>query len=180
VTRIERRRLRITDLDADDGSYHDIDPESEADPPRMTAPDGTAGRRDGGRATEPHSLVTRLPAATGSGERGIDRLEVVVDGWRYRFQVEDAQRARLRDRARRAAAEHGPATPQTIRAQIPGRVVSVAVAPGDRVVLGQPLLAIEAMKMENEVRAPRAGIVERIGVAAGDRVELGEELARIV
>ena len=47
-----------------------------------------------------------------------------------------------------------------VKAQIPGRVVRLWVEEGDTVEAGQRLLAIEAMKMENEVRAPRAGTVE--------------------
>jgi pyruvate carboxylase len=55
-------------------------------------------------------------------------------------------------------------------------VASVAVAPGDDVAAGQQLLVIEAMKMQNELRAPRDGRVERVAVGAGTRVELGELL----
>ncbi len=54
--------------------------------------------------------------------------------------------------------------------------MSVAVAIGDDVEAGQRLLSVEAMKMENELRAPRAGIVERIAVGPGQTVELGDTL----
>ena len=106
-------------------------------------------------------------------------FEVVVDGWRFEFDVEDAERAELRARAtsgRDAAAHDGPIE---VRAIIPGRVVSVAVNPGDAVTAGGRLLAVEAMKMENEVRAPRDGIVERVAVGPGDTVELGDVLVVI-
>ena len=63
-----------------------------------------------------------------------------------------------------------------IKAQIPGRVVRLWVAVGDAVEPGQRLLAVEAMKMENEVRAARAGTVESIGATLGGTVELGDEL----
>ena len=66
-----------------------------------------------------------------------------------------------------------------VKAQIPGRVVRLWVAEGDTVEAGQRLLAIEAMKMENEVRAPRAGTVESIRVAADSSVELGDELLTV-
>ena len=55
-------------------------------------------------------------------------------------------------------------------------MVSVAVAVGDGVEAGQRLLSVEAMKMENELRAPRAGTVERIAVGPGQTVELGDTL----
>ena len=66
-----------------------------------------------------------------------------------------------------------------VKAQIPGRVGRLWVAEGDTVEAGQRLLAIEAMKMENEVRAPHAGTVESVRVAAGSSVELGDELLRM-
>jgi biotin carboxyl carrier protein len=55
----------------------------------------------------------------------------------------------------------------------------LAVSVGDEVALGDRLLSIEAMKMENEVRAPRSGTVEAIAVQAGQGVERGDELLRI-
>ena len=57
--------------------------------------------------------------------------------------------------------------------------MSVAVAAGDDVVAGQRLLAVEAMKMENELRSPRAGTVDRVATAVGQTVELGDPLVVI-
>ena len=124
-----------------------------------------------------HPIV--LPAARPSGARGRAALEVVVAGWRFELDVEDAYLADLRERAtssREAAIHHGPTE---VRAIIPGRVVSVAVEAGDTVVAGQRLLAVEAMKMENELRSPRAGIVERVAAVVGQTVELGDPLVVI-
>jgi biotin carboxyl carrier protein len=68
-----------------------------------------------------------------------------------------------------------PALPEArtgqVAARMAGRVVRVRVAVGDRVTKGQPLLVLEAMKMEDEVRAPRDGTVTAILVGEGDRVE---------
>jgi biotin carboxyl carrier protein len=55
-------------------------------------------------------------------------------------------------------------------------VARLWVAEGDTVETGQRLLAIDAMKMENEVRAPRSGVVASIAIAVGQTVELGDEL----
>ncbi len=55
----------------------------------------------------------------------------------------------------------------------------MAVEAGDTVVAGQRLLAVEAMKMENELRSPRAGTVERVAAAVGQTVELGDPLVVI-
>lgn len=107
---------------------------------------------------------------------GPARVEVVVDGWRFGFEVEDADRAALRARAtkgRDALAQHGPTD---IRAIIPGRVLTVAVAAGDSVIAGQQLLTVEAMKMQNELRSPRDGTIQRVSVGPGSTVEPGDVL----
>jgi propionyl-CoA carboxylase alpha chain len=54
---------------------------------------------------------------------------------------------------------------------MPGAIVRVRVGVGDPVVAGQPLLALEAMKMEHQVLAPTDGIVAEVLVAPGDQVE---------
>ena len=64
-------------------------------------------------------------------------------------------------------------------AAMPGLVVSVAVAPGDPVAPGQALVVLEAMKMQNPVRAPRAGRVGQVLVAAGTQVESGAPLLEL-
>lgn len=69
------------------------------------------------------------------------------------------------------------AGPQTIKAQMPGKVVEVLAAAGDEVQAEQGILVVEAMKMQNEIRAPRAGRIVSINVAAGDSVETGRALA---
>jgi len=66
-----------------------------------------------------------------------------------------------------------------VTAAMPGRVLRLSVAPGDLVSAGQGILVLEAMKMENEVKAPRDGVVESIGVSAGQAVSAGEVLVRL-
>ena len=58
-----------------------------------------------------------------------------------------------------------------VRAPMPGRVVVVRVAQGDKVVAGQELLVVEAMKMELALKAPRDGVVAGVSAAVGDFVE---------
>ena len=108
--------------------------------------------------------------------RGAARREVVVDGWRIEVDVESERRAALRDRARRGREESAHGGPTEVHAIIPGRVVSVSIAPGDAVVASQQLLVVEAMKMQNELHAPRDGTVTRVGVAPGDTIEIGDLL----
>jgi biotin carboxyl carrier protein len=63
-------------------------------------------------------------------------------------------------------------------AAMPGRVLRVLVAPGESVTQGQPLLVLEAMKMENEVKSPRDGVVASVEAAAGQAVSAGDVLVR--
>ena len=123
--------------------------------------------------------VRPLPASAADRAEGRTRLEVVVGGWRFEATVESAVRAELRERAASSAAAHHVRSEITLLAQIPGRVVRLWVAAGDQVEAGQRLLAIEAMKMENEVRAPHAGIVRDIRVEVGALVERQFELLTI-
>jgi biotin carboxyl carrier protein len=123
--------------------------------------------------------VLERPGASGDLRAGRRHFEVVVDGWSFTVSTEPAQRARLRDLAVRAHGGADTTAAIIVRAQLPGRVVRVFVAPGDIVESGQRLLAIEAMKMENEVRAPRAGTVRRVDAVVGNAVDPGDELARI-
>jgi biotin carboxyl carrier protein len=68
------------------------------------------------------------------------------------------------------------AGPLTLQAPIPGKIAKVLVRPGERAAKGQPLLVIEAMKMENELRAPREAVVSALHVAEGNAVETGQDL----
>ncbi|NOZ01339.1 MAG: acetyl-CoA carboxylase biotin carboxyl carrier protein subunit [Deltaproteobacteria bacterium] len=65
---------------------------------------------------------------------------------------------------------------RSIRSLMPGRVVKVLVSPGDEIVVGQGVVILEAMKMENEVKATGAGKVARVLVAEGDRVDAGANM----
>jgi 3-methylcrotonyl-CoA carboxylase alpha subunit len=59
---------------------------------------------------------------------------------------------------------------------MPGKVIAIKVAEGDAVRKGDELVVVEAMKMENELRAGRAGIVREVLVAEGASVEAGTPL----
>lgn len=66
-----------------------------------------------------------------------------------------------------------------VKAPIPGLVTRVLVRPGALVLAGQPLLYLEAMKMENEILAPRSGTVIELNVRPGQSVALDEVLVDI-
>lgn len=66
-----------------------------------------------------------------------------------------------------------------LEAPMPGKVIAVRVAPGDTVVKGDELLVVEAMKMENAVRAPREGRVKSVSARVGDMVSPGVVLVEL-
>ena len=80
-----------------------------------------------------------------------------------------------------------PATPKTktengktiIRAPFPGKIVDVMVEVGDRVAIGQTVICIEAMKMENNIRTDKEGVVTAVNVEANVAVTDGEVLLEI-
>ena len=143
----------------------DIDP---ADPRGWTVEPAGDGRWT---VRDPDGAVRRALVIT----RG-ETIEVVVAGWRFDLVVEDASRAVLRERGTRTPETLSHDATTDVRAIIPGRVVEVAVAEGDEVELGQRLLVVEAMKMQNELKAPRSGSVARVAVGEGMTVDLGDLL----
>lgn len=132
-------------------------------------------------ATEPGGTATgRAPrVAVGplrSTPAGPFAVEVVVDGWRFELEVEDARRADLRRRATREPDSRTASGPTEIRAIIPGRIAAIHVVAGDVVEAGQSLLVVEAMKMQNELRTSRPGTVERVAVGEGETIDNGDVL----
>ena len=93
--------------------------------------------------------------------------------WLAQLQFEVRLRGPLEREASTASVHAGP---HEVRAPIPGRVVSVSVTEGDEVKTGQPLVVLEAMKMENQICAEGPGRVERVMVAPGATVESGQVL----
>jgi biotin carboxyl carrier protein len=68
---------------------------------------------------------------------------------------------------------------RTVMAPMPGRIVKLAVAVGDEVLEGATLVVVEAMKMENDVRARVSGVVRELHVKQGDAVEAGAKLVTL-
>ena len=77
-------------------------------------------------------------------------------------------------RKRAAGGAHGGLT-----APMPGVITKVMVVVGDEVAKGQPLVALEAMKMEHLIRAPHAGVVKRVAASPGAMVQAGAELVEL-
>ncbi|MEE2751704.1 MAG: biotin/lipoyl-containing protein [Myxococcota bacterium] len=83
------------------------------------------------------------------------------------------------DPKRRALRLGGGSNEGVVTTAMPGRIVRVFLAQGDRVEKGDPLMIVEAMKMENEIKAPVSGELAEVLVADGDTVDAGAKLVRI-
>ncbi len=116
-----------------------------------------------------HRVVARRHA-----ERG--RYTLRLDGWRLEAQALDERARAIRDLAATQAASHGPLP---VTAPMPGMIVRVHVQVGDVVSPGQGVIAMEAMKMENELRAVTAGTVKAVLVQPGQAVEKGAILLEL-
>ena len=118
---------------------------------------------------EVHRIVVR-PA----GARG--RYTIWVDGFRHEV---GALAARMRALRVLAGATRGPAGPAPLVAPMPGMIVRVNVQVGDPVRAGQGLVVMEAMKMENELRAQADATVKAVLAQPGSAVEKGALLIEL-
>jgi biotin carboxyl carrier protein len=91
--------------------------------------------------------------------------------------LEDARRKRLAEAVKRDASS---GTGETVRAPIAGKLVKLLVAVGDTVEVGQGVAVLEAMKMENEIKAERGGTVKAVHASAGQSVETQEKLLTLI
>ncbi|MGI8734741.1 MAG: biotin/lipoyl-containing protein [Pyrinomonadaceae bacterium] len=103
-----------------------------------------------------------------------ETFAVTVRGITYGIQLIDPKRSR----GGQSAGEHGHGSAQII-APMPGKVVRLMVEVGSQVVAGAGIVVVEAMKMQNEMKAPRAGVVVSLNAAPGATVNAGDVLAEI-
>ena len=111
--------------------------------------------------------VHRVVARPGAG-KGVYTLW--VDGFRYEVEALDERTRVIRELAGASAGASGPAP---LKAPMPGMIVRVNVQVGDTVQPGQSLVVMEAMKMENELRASAAATVKAVLAQPGTAVEKG-------
>jgi biotin carboxyl carrier protein len=112
----------------------------------------------------PRSYEVALVADPGSPAQFTVRVGAVP----VAVSVNNGRRSRRND-------DHSgsPSGPQRITAPMPGKIVRVLVKPGDAVRARQPLVVVEAMKMENELRAARDGVVRDVEAREGQSVDAG-------
>jgi biotin carboxyl carrier protein len=107
----------------------------------------------------------------------LDGEMAIVDGIARQIQVSGLEKERASAAGPRPAPSIAGAG--AVQAIMPGSIVRVLVAQGDEVVVGDVLLVLEAMKMENELQAPISGVVKAIYVEPGQAVEMNAVLAEI-
>jgi biotin carboxyl carrier protein len=108
--------------------------------------------------------------------------EVSVNGRRFRVERERSVTPNVESHAGPSgvrARRHAPAVAGELRAPMAGLVLRVDVTQGQTLEAGDPVLVLDAMKMENTIRAPQAGTVHELVVVAGQSVLTGALLARI-
>ena len=105
-------------------------------------------------------------------EGGPHDIAITIAGHRYDCELED-ERERAANLAARAANKGGG----LLKAVMPGVVVELLVEVGEAVAEGQPLLILEAMKMQNVIRSPRAGVVAKIHPLVGSSLRADEVIA---
>ena len=119
--------------------------------------------------SEVHRVIVRRGAARGA-------YTLWVDGFRFDGEALDERTRAIRDITAVSGKASGPAP---VVAPMPGLIGRVNVAEGDSVQPGQGVVVMEAMKMENELRASAAGTVKAIHVSPGKAVEKGTVLVEL-
>lgn len=110
-----------------------------------------------------HRVVVRQGAQRGD-------YTLWVDGYRFAVEALDERTSAIRELSKLSAKASGPAP---LTAPMPGLIVRINVKAGDTVAPGQGLVVMEAMKMENELRASSAGVVKSVHAKLGSAVEKG-------
>ncbi len=116
-----------------------------------------------------HRIVVRRGTTRGA-------YTLWVDGFRFDGEALDERTRTIRDISAASSKASGPAP---VVAPMPGLIVRVNVAVGDAVQVGQGLVVMEAMKMENELRAASSGVVKAVHATPGKAVEKGAILVEL-
>lgn len=118
-------------------------------------------------------LIADGRSATVVAHRNDGTWDLHVGGWPVSAAVVDERTRAIRAMTGHTAATHGP---KPVRAPMPGLIVRVEAAAGETLRAGQGVVVMEAMKMENELKAENDGVVSRVLVEPGQAVEKGAVL----
>ncbi len=127
-----------------------------------------------GKRFEPEITGDSVQIEGNSHKIEIETANVLVDGISYPFETEGLER---RKGAGLAAVVSGPiAGDGAVTAIMPGMIIKVLVEEGQEVAAGEPLVILEAMKMESDICSPRDGVVQQVSVKSGDSVAQNQVL----
>ncbi len=118
-----------------------------------------------------------LKASDGRATHGL--YDVKVDGRSYRVEVSDAGQVQSALPVETAVSSVSASEGDVVSSSLAGNVFKVLLSPGSPVEQGQPVIVLEAMKMETEISAPKSGSVSGVFVKEGDTVEVGDLLFTI-
>lgn len=107
--------------------------------------------------------------------RSLTHFSVAVNGIVFEVGLRDPKQSR-----HQPGAGENSAGPASVAAPMPGKLVKLLVAEGDSVKEGQGVAVVEAMKMQNELKAPKSGNVDRVAVVEGQAVNAAEVLLTIL
>jgi biotin carboxyl carrier protein len=167
--------------------YVSLTPHDEASPPLEVdvaeLPNGALDVKIGGKSVAVDLVELDAAMSVRVDGRMVDLtvegkppdVGIVASGHRSYVRVV-SERERAAENAKRGGAS---AKDQTVRSPMPGRIVKVNVKVGDEVNVGDPLLVVEAMKMENEIKAKSAGKIAEVHVTAGATVEGNSKLVTL-
>jgi biotin carboxyl carrier protein len=166
--------------------YVTLDPDPSKPPTLVDVvelPSGELAVKVDGKSVEVDVLPLRAQLSVRVAGRVVDltvegtppELGVVASGVRSYVRVE-SERMRSAEQAKKGTRE---GSEKLVKSPMPGRVIKVLVAKGDAVEIGQALMVVEAMKMENEIRAKAAGTVGEVHVMVGATVEGNAKLVTL-
>jgi biotin carboxyl carrier protein len=104
------------------------------------------------------------------------QISFTINGTHIKATVKDEQELLLEKLGFATAAVHSAGN---VSAPMPGKILDILITPGEEISTGQPVLILEAMKMENEIKAVTDGIVDALHVKKGDNVEKNQTLLEI-
>ncbi len=102
--------------------------------------------------------------------------EVSINGKKFKVESEAIMKPKKRPKTSTRKEQLGSGV---VSSAIPGKVVSILVLEGEEVKQGEVVLILEAMKMQNEIKAPLGGVIKKVSCATGQRVEANVPLLEI-